>query len=365
MLAGQTIIKKCAKCGATKPATADFFGPDLKRKDGFYPYCRDCRRVLGSARVRNRSQWREGSQGDEKTCTKCEIWHPATAEFFYRKGRTFSARCKRCMEPVLGTHKHVAPLRVQGNTVLKACTRCGSYKSATRVNFSPSKEGRLGLQPWCRDCLNAARRDWAIKAGRVAGQTVKPKRVGNQVLRKCTGCEQWFPANQKHFYPHETGALRLSPRCRDCVAKKQRAYGQRNREKALARVRSWQLKNRERVRVYGRSAKAKRRSATGSYTIRDVRAQLTRQHRKCFYCTTLLMGDAYEIDHFLPIRRGGASDRNNIVLACRPCNRRKSSRHPREFLLSHWPDRFQALVSSRRFKVVLADSTASLSASTL
>lgn len=38
------------------------------------------------------------------------------------------------------------------------------------------------------------------------------------------------------------------------------------------------------------------------------------------------LADGMEYDHVHPLARGGSSDPENIVVACRPCNRSKGSR---------------------------------------
>lgn len=59
--------------------------------------------------------------------------------------------------------------------------------------------------------------------------------------------------------------------------------------------------------------------------------------RLCAYC-----GDAdgpFEYDHLYPVSKGGTDDASNIVLACKPCNREKSS-----LTLLEWMDMRAAYV---------------------
>ncbi len=37
-----------------------------------------------------------------------------------------------------------------------------------------------------------------------------------------------------------------------------------------------------------------------------------------------------EVDHVIPVSKGGQSTLNNLVTACRDCNRKKGSRMPKE-----------------------------------
>lgn len=61
----------------------------------------------------------------------------------------------------------------------------------------------------------------------------------------------------------------------------------------------------------------------GSYTKEDIALLYEVQKGICIYCEEALDGK-YEIDHKIPVARGGSSWPENLQLLCRPCNRRKS-----------------------------------------
>lgn len=48
----------------------------------------------------------------------------------------------------------------------------------------------------------------------------------------------------------------------------------------------------------------------------------------CAYCGKELAGSYYEIDHIMPVARGGLTEIRNLVLACPECNRAKGDRSP-------------------------------------
>lgn len=50
----------------------------------------------------------------------------------------------------------------------------------------------------------------------------------------------------------------------------------------------------------------------------------------CVYCAST--DGPFEIDHVVPVSRGGSSDAGNLVLACRPCNRSKRDKLVEEWL---------------------------------
>ncbi|WP_416219342.1 HNH endonuclease [Frankia sp. Cas4] len=60
-------------------------------------------------------------------------------------------------------------------------------------------------------------------------------------------------------------------------------------------------------------------------------ARYTRVGSVCWYCGS--RSGARVLEHVTPISRGGGSDRNNLVIACRCCNSAKGSRTLEEFRL--------------------------------
>jgi len=46
----------------------------------------------------------------------------------------------------------------------------------------------------------------------------------------------------------------------------------------------------------------------------------------CSYCGKPLTQDNFEIDHFVPSKHGGTSESDNLIPACRSCNRSKGSK---------------------------------------
>lgn len=55
-----------------------------------------------------------------------------------------------------------------------------------------------------------------------------------------------------------------------------------------------------------------------------------RDRNTCMYCGTKVYGKNATLDHVHPKSRGGSDAYTNILLACSPCNRKKSNRTPSE-----------------------------------
>lgn len=98
----------------------------------------------------------------------------------------------------------------------------------------------------------------------------------------------------------------------------------------LARQKDWRQRNPEKAHAYVRTSHSKRREASkgGSFTTAQWLALLDRHGRRCAYCGSNVQ---IEIDHRIPLIRGGSNTIENILPACRSCNRRKNRRTEDEF----------------------------------
>lgn len=92
----------------------------------------------------------------------------------------------------------------------------------------------------------------------------------------------------------------------------------------------------DKVRLSKRLAKSRRRArlkAAGVFLVtpRDIERMRFRQSGECAYCPEGLL--KAELDHVVPIARGGSHGVGNIVLTCPDCNRRKSAHTVMEWRL--------------------------------
>ena len=55
-----------------------------------------------------------------------------------------------------------------------------------------------------------------------------------------------------------------------------------------------------------------------------------RDHNRCQYCGDVFRQKDLNLDHVIPLSRGGRSSWENVVCACVPCNTRKGNRTPEE-----------------------------------
>lgn len=103
-----------------------------------------------------------------------------------------------------------------------------------------------------------------------------------------------------------------------------------NPETQSASEKRWRKANPLTVRAGHLRHKHKRRLLTEVHKIDRIDAKFltalrAAQNDACAYCLAPLFGSG-ELDHVVPITKGGTHVRTNLVLACTPCNRRKSNK---------------------------------------
>lgn len=235
----------------------------------------------------------------------------------------------------------------------KVCKGCGEEWPVTRRFFHYASDNRDGFHHICRACkATTESRHQATLANMRAPEG----------LRACSKCLEPKPKTPEFFHKRGNGGLRTE--CKVCVNKRYREYiadpfrgaeyVQRHREYAKQRWRTdserLSAENSQRrreakldperadgYRESARACTAKRRAlklaAGESYTKEDVARLYGKQEGLCAYCPKPLLRD-YEVDHVVPLSRGGSNGIENIALACMPCNRSKGSKSLEEWTAS-------------------------------
>lgn len=328
-------LKRCTKCGDLKPATPEYFPAEKAGKNGLHAQCRLCT----SARDKLRRSAKPSKFQEEKN--KFELEHPG----------------------------------------MKRCTGCGEIKPATAEFFSVDKRGSVGLVARCRVCQYAFIKRWNNKNRERVRKTVRRSKdksiararqikiqwaLAHPGMKRCKCCGEIKPDTLENFGRYQNGNGKVGTRrtCNECRSVQSKAWRKNNpeklreyrlksnshnanymrqwyhtnRDKARENKRRWYRANldhmREKSRCYANARRARKLNATGRFTPDDVRRQLTGQKHRCWWCNVKLKGNAYEVDHRIPLSRGGSNAPDNIVIACEFCNRSKHDRMPWE-----WGDR--------------------------
>lgn len=110
---------------------------------------------------------------------------------------------------------------------------------------------------------------------------------------------------------------------------RQRRWRSANPEKASAQFRTWRERNPDAVAAMARRRRARVRGAPGTVTAKEWQELLEEFDYRCAYCNR---DELLEMDHMMPISRGGHHTKENVVPACVPCNRSKGALTPLEFI---------------------------------
>jgi 5-methylcytosine-specific restriction endonuclease McrA len=175
-------------------------------------------------------------------------------------------------------------------------------------------------------------RQAAIAAGKVryfTGRKCKNGHVAERFVNghKCVECEaKWKTENaEKVTKAGKTWKLN-NPQTRKQVEAK---YYQRNRDALKARAYAWRAANPEAYRAIVRAGRARRRGADGHHTAADVTAIAAKQRGRCICCNKRRK---LEVDHIVPLSKGGSNWPHNLQLLCRPCNASKSAKDQVAFM---------------------------------
>ncbi len=134
------------------------------------------------------------------------------------------------------------------------------------------------------------------------------------VSKRCTKCHTVKLGNRRNFGGTPKGNLRGA--CRSCVCKKVSQYNKNHPDQ-----------------VRSRDAKRAKLShdAEGLYTSEDIKKIRLDLDDKCFYCDEPLYGKG-EVEHLIPLSRGGDNHTSNLTLACYLCNGEKHKKTVHEYL---------------------------------
>lgn len=203
----------------------------------------------------------------------------------------------------------------------KTCSKCGETKPTE--GWPPRKSSRDGLHGWCRECQREysrlQSRKWRAsnlerhRANNRARYAANPDKF-RAVKRAYDEANRDLVNERARRAYHENGGLEASRKRRNA-----------NPEPSREACRRWYRKNRQKVL----DAMHQRRMAVDAGYVSDGFVDwLTEQ--PCAYCAA---AGPSEIDHVVPVSRGGDHDEMNLVPACRRCNASKGSR-----LLSEWKE---------------------------
>jgi len=284
-----------------------------------------------------------------KQCPKCpegQQWHPATPEHFSRnKNREDGLQtiCKTCTKEYKKRHYQAHKEEIDAKNKAYA----ESHKEQMREKKKQYAEShREHLQEYHARYYEE-NKEQLLEEMKQYYQNNREQKIAYQRQYEETHREQvrenkrqYRERNKGRIYEHRK--TRYKERIRDYHKmyykmhrgqhlENMRKYRETHRERLLAHKRNYYKTPQGRMidRAHWHRRRAQKLASGGSYTAQQIRDQLKRQKRKCYWCSCKL--GAYHIDHIAPLSRGGSNDISNIVLACAGCNLRKGAKLPHEW----------------------------------
>lgn len=195
----------------------------------------------------------------------------------------------------------------------KRCTKCDTEYPTTTEYFHADARLKNGLQSVCKYCDNA-------RALRYYRAHVEQSKARCATYRE-EHSEQLKAHDHKYYREH-------SEKVKECSAQ----WAHKHPEARKVIEAKYRRNHPETVSAKSHRRRARKLSAEGTYNGDDIKAQLKRQKKRCYYCGKKL-NSKYHADHVIPLSRGGSNGPDNLVIACPQCNWRKNDRLPHE-----WPE---------------------------
>lgn len=194
-------------------------------------------------------------------------------------------------------------------TRFRTCTKCGVLYPATLQFFSKNDRGKYGLQAACRECERIRNRAW-LAANKERRKQYKAKWEAENQERRAKRHKEWARENNEQRTVKRRAWLRANPKLES----------------------SWPSSSQEARRMRQQLRRSRMRNAgINDLTFEQVWQMVEDQQYCCAYCDQPFYGE-FEIDHMIPISRGGAHTWSNVAVACMPCNRSKNAKTPLQFL---------------------------------
>lgn len=171
-------------------------------------------------------------------------------------------------------------------------------------------------------------------------------------MKECIYCKKDYELN--YFYNDKSKKDGKKPRCKNCEKKYIDKTNRRNYEKRYwnknidkRKLKSFRFNSKIENKIKAHEKRKKRyydnnfilnrhindlkRRLKNKYPIdKNYLKYLIENQLNCYYCGKELL-NKYEIEHKIPVSKGGNNSNNNIVLSCMKCNRQKGNKTDIEF----------------------------------
>ncbi|HZK24520.1 MAG TPA: HNH endonuclease [Oscillospiraceae bacterium] len=214
----------------------------------------------------------------------------------------------------------------------KICTKCGKVFPATKDHFHAAKLGKYGLTAICKGCSAKYKKDYRRKnKERISEQNRQYYMENREHCLTVRGIwrkrnpeyfKEWYERNKDYsaqydkYYRKQNGH-----RIRD----RQSNWYHRNKDRIIRMRAQYKKENRFKVRTWENKRRTMKAALPCDLTPEDWVEIKASFGYKCAYCGRK---KSLTQDHFVPLSKGGAFTKDNIIPACLSCN---CSKHDKDF----------------------------------
>ena len=189
---------------------------------------------------------------------------------------------------------------------MKHCFKCQQTKDESEFNKCRSRPD--GLQTQCRECKRAYLNKYYYSEH------------GNEVSRRYYEANKEVRNKQsREYYKKHAASLNTLSR----------AYYVDNKDKWKISNKRWYEANKEYYRAKD-ALRGARKKAVNQFTDKDE-LWILKEAMALAKIRTKLFNVAWEVDHIIPISKGGAHSADNIQVVPASWNRKKSNKHTEKF----------------------------------
>lgn len=114
------------------------------------------------------------------------------------------------------------------------------------------------------------------------------------------------------------------PKCRECLSAYKKDWRIRFRESCLVREQAYYVNNKQKVLFWRKKRELTKRAIPSSFITEEWEDLKVYYDNSCAYCGNQV--EQLEIEHMMPLSRGGHHVKENIVPSCKDCNLRKGKK---------------------------------------
>lgn len=114
------------------------------------------------------------------------------------------------------------------------------------------------------------------------------------------------------------------------TAAQKAAYDAIYRKANADKIAKWRDDHPDIIANHHRNRRALEKAAEGHHSKDEIAFLFSSQSGVCVYCRKDI-SEKYDVDHIIPLTKGGPNWAWNLQLLCKPCNNRKRNTDPEEF----------------------------------